>query len=161
MTRSRRSNKPAFRCVACGEAIEAGQERYEWEFRYGGPHRQHVTCGYPKRSQLTQSLLGEVYGTIEGIEEHGWGGSVEEIVTNISAVKESAEEIKGQYEDAAENFGGQGPSAEKAEELDSFISELESAESEVENAEKADDEDDDEYLERLQQIAADAVGNCP
>lgn len=161
-TQARRGGKPPFKCVVCGQDIDPGEERYEWEFRSGGPRRQHTSHGYPKRSQLTQSKMAEIYSTIEAIEEHGgWGDTKEYVEANLQSVEEAAQEVHLEYEEASENFGGGGPSREKADELESFISELSSAQSDVSNVEKEEGEDDERFMDRVRDIAVEAVSSCP
>ena len=159
-TKARRDGKPPLKCGVCREDILPGQKRYEYEFRYGGKRVRHVTCGYPKRSELTQSKMSSVYATIEGIEG-SWGDSTQEIAMNLQAIIDTVEEVKTEYEEAAENFGNAGPSQEMADELDMFQSTLESALSEVENMEREEDEDVDDFLQRVIEVAQGAVDECP
>jgi hypothetical protein len=144
--------------VKCGKDILPGQERYEWSFRYGGTRRQHVTCGYPKQSQLTQSKMGDIYASFEDL---AWGDTAEALVADLESIEETAEQVRSEYEEAAENFGGQGPSQESAENIELWISSLQSARSDIETAEQKEGESDEEFISRLQEIAQGAVDECP
>lgn len=159
-TRARRDGKPNFKCTKCGNDILPGQKRYEWEFYSGGVYRQHESCGYPLRSQLTQSKMSGLYQNIEAIEGHenGWGKTREDVTLNLESVRDTAEEIKSEYEDAAQNFGGQGPSQEMADELDGFISTLEDAIREVETLEG---EEETDLLNQAVELAETACNECP
>lgn len=156
-TQARRKTTEPYRCIRCREDILPGQERYEWSFRYGGTYRQHVSCGYPKRSQLTQSKMGAVYDAID----EPWGDTQEEIATNLENAAEVVREVASEYEDAAEAFGGAGENQERAEALEAFADELGQAKDEVEGADKEDSETDEGFIERIYAFADDAAGNCP
>lgn len=114
-------------CGHCGNPIHPGHKYRSWSFRYGGTHFRcmEAACA-PRRSDLTQSLMGEVYLAIESAEDQLADlGSVEEIKGLIEEVAGTVEEVKSQYEEAAEPFGGQGENQERADELDGWHGELE------------------------------------
>lgn len=102
--------------------------------------------------------MSGVYASFEDIQ---WGDTAEAIVSDLEMIEETAEEVKAEYEEAAENFGGQGTSQEAAENLDSWISSLQSARSDVETAEQAEGESNEDFLSRLHEIAQGAVDECP
>jgi hypothetical protein len=113
-----------YHCTTCGRKIEPGENYYSWSFRYGGTHHACVDH-YPKRSQLTQSLMGEVYAAIEAAEtEIQNAESVADIQSCLEDVGQSAEDVAGQYREAAEHFGGEGENAERADELESWAQEV-------------------------------------
>ena len=156
-TQARRGDKAPHTCVKCHKPIEPGQDRYEWSFRYGGTRRQHVSCGYPRRSQLTQSKMGAVYDVIDG----DWGTTQEDVKTNLEMAAETVREVASEYDEAAQSFGGQGENAERASELDSYAGTLDDASREVEDAEKEEGEDDEAFIARLHEIAENAASECP
>lgn len=114
-----------YSCSTCGKEIEAGQSFLYWSFRYGGTRRIHKDHGYPRRSQLTQSAMGEVYSAVEGLEDTLAGDwAFEDLESGVEEVKEIADQVRSQYEEAAEHFGGQGENQERAEMLEQFIDAL-------------------------------------
>lgn len=150
------------RCGECGVVIQPGEQYMTWEFRYGGAHyrcMQHP----PKRSDLTQSKLGQVYASIENAEAQlASAESVEDIVTIIEEVASEVQDVASEYRDADEAFGGQGAteSAERADELEGWVSDLESFQPEEPDE---DDEEDDEtdYLDDARNEAQELLNNCP
>jgi hypothetical protein len=71
--------------------------------------------------------MSEVYDAIEEAEETISNvETVQEIIDAIESVSNSAAEVVEQYRTAAENFGGVGENAERADELEGWQSELES-----------------------------------
>jgi hypothetical protein len=109
-------------CGRCQREIQPGEEYRSWSFRYGGTHYRCIRpeCA-PRRSELTQSLMGEVYDAIETAEADIRGAeSAEEISDALTTVSEVKEDIASQYREAAEPFGGAGENAERADELEGW-----------------------------------------
>ena len=139
-TKKKNSAGLPYDCCRCSNKITAGNQYYEWSFRYGGTYRQHVSHGNPKQSQLTQSKLSGAYAAIESAEEAvGTAESVEDL---IFALEECASEIDGvadEYQDSfdaiPENLQQGSPAQEmqeKIEALQSFSEELNSAAGDLE-----------------------------
>lgn len=132
-----------YTCHKCGRIIRPGEKYFSYSFRYGGTYR-HCSNHYPKRSDLTQSLMGEVYVAIEDAEDRVKAeiaypadlnlydfdpDDIENTATEIvSSVEDSVTDVIDRYREADEAFGGYGstPNAERADELESFQSELNS-----------------------------------
>jgi hypothetical protein len=157
-TKARRGDKPNHRCQKCREDILPGQERFEWEFRYGGPLRQHVTCGYPSRSALTQSKMGGIYDAIDSMQ---WGDTDGSIAEDLRSIAETVRDVANEYEEAASNFGNGGENQERYEQLESFADDLDSVASEIEGQEPDEGQDEDEFIEALREQAQAACDECP
>lgn len=132
------------KCDKCDETIEPGTKRYTWAFRYGGTYNRHQACGAPRPSELTQGMVGGLYAAQESVEDAMSfdGSTVDEfdswksdVAQALNDAAETAREMQGSYEEAAEPFGGQGPSQERAEACDAWAETLESAASDVEDIE--------------------------
>lgn len=131
-------------CGKCGKKIEPGMHYRQWSFRYGGTrYRCNEAACAPRPSDLTQSLMGSVYDALDDLQ-----GAVpqdqDDAESLIQDCTNAAEEVKDQYEEAAESFGGEGPNRERADALEDFINELEGIETEKEDGESKDD-----YAERM------------
>jgi hypothetical protein len=151
--RKKHADKGYYQCVKCHKDILPGQERYEWSFRFGGTMRQHVSCGYPRQSQLTQSKMGEIYAAQEAVEDLIAAGpglfERSDLVAELENLSEVIGNVASEYEEAAENFGRSGENQERYEALDAYQSEIDQAASEV--------EDSDDPIA----VASDAMGSCP
>jgi hypothetical protein len=128
-----KGGKRTYQRSRCQQDILAGEEYYTWAFRYGGRRWRHVKCGYPRQSELTQSLMSDVYATIEMLEDLPEDAPLEDLVSAMQDISASAEDVAQQYRDAAEHFGGEGENAERADELENWQSEVENAASELES----------------------------
>lgn len=172
-TGQRKGGKPPFRCRKCGNAIEPGQDRYEWSFRYGGTYRQHVSCGAPRASELTQSAGKQtLYAAQEAVED-ALGGADPETIEEFeswrdgiaSALRDAssdATDVAGDYEAAAEPFGGEGENAERRDSCETWASDLDDAASEVEDVEveaveREADESDEDFEQRQHEALDTAV----
>src|SRR5882672_463419 len=119
-----------YRCVApdCrydDREIKPGQNYYEWT-KYKQPSQyQHAKCGYPRRSQLSDSKMGSVWDAVDGAAI-GNCVSVEDIEAALEAVAATAREVASEYEEAGNTSS---PSAEAcqtiSQELDSWADDLE------------------------------------
>lgn len=124
----KKSSRGEYHCgnINCGRKIEPGEMYFKYSFRYGGTHYR-CKNHYPKRSELTQSKLADVYAAIEDAEDLiNSADNVQDIVSAVEAVASQAQETAYEYQEAAENFGGQGENAERADELEAFAGDLES-----------------------------------
>ncbi len=159
-TRARTKHKDQgfYTCSKCGQDILPGQSRYEWSFRYGGTYRRHVDCGYPRQSELTQSKMGEVYAAQEAVEDlfGGWT-DVSELESALQEAADTVDSVASEYDDAAQNFGGQGENADRASELQSYASDLQR----VSLPEREEDEEEDVWRDRVESEVSDALGQCP
>jgi hypothetical protein len=116
--------------AGCGEVIVPGEKYFFWEPRYGP---KHVRCfrHFPKQSETTTSKMAEVYAATEEAEEwaQSYDGDLDgDYSAQMSQVAEIVEQVKSEYEDAAEHFGGTGVNQEMADSLDEFLAEVENAE---------------------------------
>lgn len=130
-----RAGKAEYACCRCSDPIIAGDQFYAWSFRYGGTYRQHAKHGYPRQSQLTQARIGEVYAAIESVEDL-IGGEGEWDYDDAAAGIEDAGSVAREIADEArstadEYFGGGGPHAERADELEGIADELDDAAQQV------------------------------
>lgn len=141
-TRTKAARGKPYTCSTCGKEIQPGEEFYYWDFRYGGTRRSHTSHGYPRRSQLTQSRMGEVYDAVESVEaliaSDGW--VYEDVESAIEELKGVVDEVKTSYEEAAEHFGGQGSNQERAEELEPFADALDQIDLEPFQEDEVDEE---------------------
>jgi hypothetical protein len=158
-----------------GEAILPGDRYHSWSFRYGGTYYMHVACGYPRRSQLTQSIMGEVYDAIETAESmieawDGEGGGTGDLTTALEEVASVTDGVVEQYREAAEHFGGAGENADRADELEGWKDELESfdaADYDGEEPEEGEDrteeqqEEFDNWVDEQRGEAQGILDNCP
>lgn len=117
-----------FHCGQCGKLIEPGMS-YKWaKGRYTA---RKIRCAEHnfRRSDLTDAIWGEAQSAVEAVEDAiaaaKGPGDWESVNDAFEALKESAEEVRSQYEQAAEPFQGQGENAERAEQMQDWISELE------------------------------------
>lgn len=163
-TKNRGGKQGTYGCVRCSQPIEPGQQYMEWSFRYGGTYRQHAHHGSPRRSQLTQSKLGEVYAAVEGVEEQlspAGGGRGWEEASDLEAMRdevlEVVEQVATEYEEAAENFGGGGPNQEQADMVREFVDALEQVDI-PEQPEREEEQTKKEYEEALEEWRTDAEG---
>lgn len=119
-----RTSKNRRVCQKCREEVKPGDRYYQWSFRYGGTRNQHVACGRPLRSQLTQSLLSSIYAAEEEFEKLPEDATWGDRASAVEAIAEAAGEVMEQYRAAAENFGGAGEHAERADELEQWVDSL-------------------------------------
>lgn len=132
-------------CGKCAAPILPGDKYRSWAFRFGGTYYRcsRPECA-PRPSDLTQSLMGDVYAAIENAQD---SMATTECVTDVKALVEevtsAVEEVASAYREAAEAFGGAGENAERADELEGWQGDLESFDPSEE-----DDEFDEESIGR-------------
>lgn len=162
ITKKKSSAGKPYACGKCRRPIEPGEDYRSWSFRYGGTYRRcfRPECA-PRPSELTQSLMSSVYAAQEEFSDGAPYETVADVVTAVEMVRDAAEEVREQYEAAAEPFGGQGEHQDRADELESWISDLESFSPE-------DDLDGEDALEDAAAVveaafeeAEQLVGGCP
>jgi len=151
--RRKHADKGYYRCSACGQDILPGQERYEWSFRFGGTYRRHVTCGFPRPSELTQSKMAQVYAATEAVEDlFKEDVTLEEVQEALNTAAEEIEQVASEYEEAAQNFGQSGENQERYEALDSYADTIRSA---------ADSFDEETSQEDIESGVQEAISECP
>lgn len=132
-TKSKGGKAESYRCDSCPEPILPKQQYYEWSFRYGGTHRQHVSCGPVKQSQLTQSKMSGVYAAVEAAEaEIASAEDNDALAAALETCADSVDEVKDEYQESLDNMISQDGSIaqevqEKIETLESFADELRNA----------------------------------
>ena len=149
-TKTRRGKE--VKCGRCGAAIEPGEKYHSWSFRYGGAHYR-CELRPPKPSELTQSKMSTVLAAIEDLDgvlsnldnTGDFDEAKGEVRAYVETVQESIEEVKGEYEEAAEHFGGGGPNQELAEQMEACYDEVEDILSTIDQleVEEADSEEED------------------
>jgi hypothetical protein len=174
MKKKNKAGKP-YSCCRCQEKIVAGQQYYEWSFRYGGTYRQHSTHGAPKQSQLTQSKMSGVYAAVESAEESICGAdNPSDIAQALNDCASEVENVRSEYEDGLQSLpqglqdagGPGGQTQEKIDALQEFQDSLESAASDIESEDEPTEPEKDktleeikeEWLEDLRQKANEALG---
>lgn len=136
--------------AGCGREIPKGEEYYTWTPRSTG---RQVRCleHPPKQSDLTASRMSEVYAAMETAEEELSGNTetVEDVTAVVATVAEAAREVCDEYRTAADAFGGGGPNAERADELEGWVDELEAFEPDESDVEEF---DEDEHAEEAKEL---------
>lgn len=152
-------------CGKCGERIETGSLYKSWSFRYGGTHFRcvKVEC-QPRQSDLTQSIMAEVYLAVENAEDSlPTAESVGVVKELVESVADAAMTVSEQYREAAESFGGGGENGERADELEGWSDELASFDPEEESGHLEDElaEQVAEAVQAAREEAEQLVGGCP
>lgn len=140
----RAHKRPQPTCDKCREVIEPGTQRYTWSFRYGGTYNRHEACGHPRPSELTQGAVGTLYAAQESVQDAmSFDGSTvddfdswkSDVAQALNDAAEAAREQGGEYQTAADAFGGAGENQERYEACESWAEALETAAGEVEGIE--------------------------
>jgi len=124
---------PNDNCSRCGVEIEVGDPYLFWTPGFRSHYKvircMKPTC-YPRPSERESSLMAEIMGAQESVEDSLSGGGQEsssDFEELRDQVKEALESVIDQYREADEAMGGTGStaSAERADELESSKDELE------------------------------------
>jgi hypothetical protein len=151
-------------CTKCHDTIPVGSPYQYFKPGYRGRlkvRRCMKPACTPKRSELDTSKLAEVFAAQEDAEATiNEATEIPEIVTAVEAVKEEAERIQQEYQDAvdaAPMMNGQ--MEERMSALDTYVNELEGFDA-GETEELGDDPDDEaqaEYEAALNQVRDEAL----
>lgn len=136
-------------CGVCGVVIQPGERYLQWSFRYGGT-RYRCMNHPPRRSDLTQSKMADVYQAIEEAELSLPKAEADDLQGLAEEVAGVAQQIAEEYREAAEMFGGEGENAERAEELEGWADEVVSYYP-----------DDDDTLEDRREALQEVLDGCP
>lgn len=155
-------NRKPQTCGKCRKEIGVGEGYKHWSFRYGGKSVRCLTCKI-RRSELTQSgYFAQVYDaqddfhdTVGELDRTDWEGFRDSLIAAAENVRDVADGVKGEYEDAlAEWEHGNSMLEEKVEMAEQWYEELDSAISDVDGEEPdlpdepdedADEEEKEEY----------------
>ena len=188
-TQTARSSKFDRRCLACGEPIAPGQLMFTWSPRFSGKQYRHVSCGYPRPTQLSNRKTAQVQEAAEDALSAvaGWAPDLPETdndqteleldVSDLESLLEdaaqSAEDVADEYEDGVSNMPDNlqySPTAdamnEVAQELRDWADNLRSPDFETTVYAEDDDDPDwqqawDDAVEAARQVASDALDNVP
>lgn len=127
------ARKPQGKCSKCGDEILPGQ-RYRFWKPFFRSRTKIVRCMKPectpKMSERESSAMASVMVAAENAQAYilGWENSnsttTGDLESALDEVGEAIDDVVSQYRDAADNFGGSGPNAEKADELEDLRSQL-------------------------------------
>lgn len=161
-----RGGHHTYKCTVCGKSIEPGDDYYTWKFNRGGRYWQHASHGPPKRSQLSQSKMGEVWDAVEAFDVSE-ATDPADIKAALESVAEAARSVAEQYSEAAQNILSAFPSGNStsescqgtADELEAWASNLDSWESDADDEEGT--RDPEEWLEEVRNSAQELVDEQP
>jgi chromosome segregation ATPase len=150
----------SYGCVRCSNKIVAGQEYYEWSFRYGGTSRQHVDHGSPRPSQLTQSKMSAAHAACEDLEDQlGNLDTVSDIEDAVQSCMDSIQEVMDEYEEAINNMpASEEQNRERIDQLQETYDALDNAkdyggedleEFDEDSVEREEEETDEAFEERV------------
>lgn len=157
-----RGGKKKYICVKCREEIVAGEEYYHWT-KYRSPIRQqHVKCGFPKRSQLSNSKMGPVWDAVDDASsELQKCTSVEDLKAALESVAQTAHDVASEYEESADNIEQQFSSSATADACRQAAEQLEDWAESLESWDPSIDVIDDETLDQARSEAEDKLGEQP
>lgn len=176
-TRNRGGEK-TYKCDKCGKTIEPGQEYLTWKFNRGARYLRHATCGYPRRSELSNSKMVGVWDAVDAFDVSG-ATSADDIKSDLESVAQAAREVAQEYADSADNIEASWPAGNPtseacratSDELEAWADELESWEPDSESPDVDDfegGEASDEYaeaydswLQECRDSAQDKVNEAP
>lgn len=175
-------------CSGCNKPVEPGQQYYTWSRRFGGrgkgvDYYRHVSCGYPRPTQLSSAKTAVVEEAVQDVQKEmgEFHGGMNELVGGIagmlSSVAETAREVAEEYRDGVNNMPDSlqySPTADAmnstADELESWADNLDSWEydqAEFEWDPDPEDEDadresaEDEWRESVRSSADDILSEMP
>lgn len=153
-------------CAACRKPVRSGQPYFTWKFNRGLRHFQHVSCGMPRRSSLTNSKMSAVYDAVDDFDSQD-AGSPEELKTKLEEIAAVARETADEYEAAAaailSSFSAGNPTSDACEatatELNSWADELDGWEPSITEPDEGEDRED--MMEALRHEAQEIVDDAP
>lgn len=137
-----------YTCRVCSKIIEPGQPYYVFEKRYGGPNRRHVSCGYPRPSELSGRKTALIDDAILDFNPDACE-SVEDLQAELQAVAEVAREVGQEYEASADNMPESLQYGYQAEAMREVAQELESWADNLEDFEPDEEEPDEDAISGL------------
>lgn len=153
--------------------IRPGDDYLTWKFNRGSRFFRHAECGYPKRSELSNSKMAAVWDAVDDFDVSA-AASAEDIKSDLEAVAQAAREVADEYQAAADSILSAFPSGNTtseacsttADELNSWADDLESWEPDDEfdadNYTGVDAEEAEQaWLEECRQSAQDKVNESP
>jgi len=149
-------------CNSCSQEIARGDEYYTWEKRYGGPQYRHVSCGYPRQSDLSSAKTAQLHDAISDAQDQiaSWDPDAESPDTSdlesfLSDVASTARDVAQEYRDSYDNLPENFQMGATGEALETVADELESWADEVESPSFSEDEPtyDEDPTESEEQIA--------
>jgi len=153
-------------CVKCRKPIVAGQEYFHWTKYRSATQQQHVDCGYPRRSQLSNSKMGPLWDEVDAFTPDGHE-SADDLQSALADIANVANDVAAEYSEAADNIeSASGSGALTSEACRTVAEELESWASDLENWEPTADTEEgakpvDDWLQEVREEASELVGNCP
>lgn len=182
-----RASKFTRSCRGCSQPIEVGQEVYNWKQRFGSTQYRHVTCGYPKPSELSNRKTAVIEDAIQDIDLSHWADA-EELLTAagddatsvelpvdvirdaLADVASEAESVGEEYQSGADNmpeslqYGSQAEAMrEVAGELQEWAGRLQDFDPSLSDVDlpdrpdREDAEDDEEHETAMQDWREEAV----
>lgn len=120
-TKSPRATKRPYVCTGCREEITAGQKYYTWSRRYQGARYRHVSCGFPRPTELSSRKTAQVEEAVQDAEGEiqNWTQEpldgvtefteqveldVSDLETILDGVADEAESVASEYEDGVQNM---------------------------------------------------------
>lgn len=146
-------------CSKCGDPIWAGTAYLYWEPGFRSSYKVRrctkASC-YPRPSERESSLMQEIMAAMEAAEDAAdafeqTGEDTSDLESALEEVQSAIENVASQYRDAAEAFNGQGPNAEKADDLEYL-----SLDASLEDFDEADVEPCDEHDDPVVQADCEA-----
>ena len=161
VTRTKGGSKQ-YLCTACHEPILPGQKYHHWTPYRSTTRQRHVSCGYPRPTELSNSKIAVVD---EAVQDLDLSGNVEDMKAALEGLASTAEEVASEYNDSADgiesHFPSGNPTSEAcrnvAEALESWAQELQSWDPD----DREEDDDEDDYLDACRESAQELVGNKP
>jgi len=152
-------------CVKCRKPIEPGQEYYHWTKYKQSVRQQHVTCGYPKRSQLSDSKMGPVWDEIDGFNPSELE-QVDDIKSALQSIAGVATDVAAEYNESADGIEQQFSNSPTGDACREVADALESWAADLENWEPSADTEEgtktfEDWLEEVREEAQDIVSEAP
>jgi hypothetical protein len=163
-----KGGKHTYRCGVCGRDILPGEDYYTWKFNRGGRYWQHAEHGAPRRSQLTNSKMGEVYDAVDTFDISELTDA-EDIKAALSSVANSARSVADEYEQSADSIEQAFPSGNStseacratADELNDWADRLESWEPDYDEYDADQFDTEEDWHESTRESAWELVNEQP